>query len=291
MSIKHPIVSVTGSSGAGTSSVRQTFENIFRREHVKAAVVQGDAFHRYDRCGMEEAATKAAKRGDHNFSHFGIEANLFGELEQLFRTYSETGEGKTRLYVHDAEEQRATGAPIGTFTPWTKIDPDTDLLLYEGLHGAIKTETVDVAQHADLKVGVVPVINLEWIQKIQRDRAERGYTTEEVTQAILRRMPDYVQYICPQFTQTDINFQRIPTVDTSNPFIARWIPTPDESMVIIRFKEPRGIDFAYLLSMLHDSFMSRANSIVIPGSKLDLAMQLILTPLILQLVERRRRVL
>ncbi|HEY8193841.1 MAG TPA: phosphoribulokinase [Hyphomicrobium sp.] len=290
MSIKHPIISVTGSSGAGTSSVRQTFEHIFRREHVKAAFVQGDAFHRFDRCGMEKAMKAAAKRGNHNFSHFGIEANLFEDLEKLFGTYSQTGKGLTRNYIHDAEEERRTGTSIGNFTPWTEIESDTDLLLYEGLHGAIKTGDVDVARYADLKVGVVPVINLEWIQKIQRDRNERGYTTEEVTQAILRRMPDYVQYICPQFTQTDINFQRIPTVDTSNPFVARWIPTPDESMVIIRFKEPRGIDFAYLLSMLHDSFMSRANSIVIPGSKLDLAMQLILTPLILQLVERRRRV-
>ncbi|CAA2142917.1 phosphoribulokinase [Hyphomicrobium sp. ghe19] len=291
MSIKHPIISVTGSSGAGTTSVRQTFENIFRREHVRAAFVQGDAFHRYDRCGMEKAMKEAAKRGNPNFSHFGIEANLIEELETLFQTYSESGKGLIRHYIHDDVEQRALGAPIGSFTPWTEIEPDTDLLMYEGLHGAIVTGDSDVARHADLKIGVVPVINLEWIQKIQRDRTERGYTTEDVTQSILRRMPDYVQYICPQFTQTDINFQRIPTVDTSNPFIARWIPTPDESMVIIRFKEPRGIDFAYLLSMIGDSFMSRANSIVIPGSKLDLAMQLILTPLILQLVERRRRVM
>jgi phosphoribulokinase len=291
MSIKHPIISVTGSSGAGTTSVRQTFDQIFRREHVKAAFIQGDAFHRYDRCGMEKAMKSAAKRGNPNFSHFGIEANLIEELERLFRTYSESGKGLTRNYIHDAEEAKASGTPIGSFTPWTEIEPDTDLLLYEGLHGAVVTRDIDVARHADLKIGVVPVINLEWIQKIQRDRTERGYTTEEVTEAILRRMPDYVQYICPQFTQTDINFQRVPTVDTSNPFIARWIPTPDESMVIIRFKEPRGIDFAYLLSMIQDSFMSRANSIVIPGSKLDLAMQLILTPLILQLVERRRRVI
>jgi len=291
MSIKHPIISVTGSSGAGTTSVRQTFENIFRREHVRAAFVQGDAFHRYDRCGMEKAMKDAAKRGNPNFSHFGIEANLIEELETLFRTYSESGKGLIRHYIHDDAEERALRTPIGSFTPWTEIEPDTDLLMYEGLHGAIMTGDYDVARHADLKIGVVPVINLEWIQKIQRDRTERGYTTEEVTQSILRRMPDYVQYICPQFTQTDINFQRIPTVDTSNPFIARWIPTPDESMVIIRFKEPRGIDFAYLLSMISDSFMSRANSIVIPGSKLDLAMQLILTPLILQLVERRRRVM
>jgi phosphoribulokinase len=291
MSIKHPIISVTGSSGAGTTSVRQTFDNIFRREHVRAAFVQGDAFHRYDRCGMEKAMKAAAKHGNHNFSHFGMEANLIEELETLFRTYSESGKGLLRHYVHNDEEVRVFGTPIGTFTPWKEIEPDTDLLLYEGLHGAVVTGDHDVARHADLKIGVVPVINLEWIQKIQRDRTERGYTTEDVTQSILRRMPDYVQYICPQFTQTDINFQRIPTVDTSNPFIARWIPTPDESMVIIRFKEPRGIDFAYLLSMINDSFMSRANSIVIPGSKLDLAMQLILTPLILQLVERRRRVI
>ena|SRR3990170_7834732 len=291
MSIKHPIISVTGSSGAGTTSVRHTFEHIFHREKVNAAFVQGDAFHRFDRAGMEKAMAEAAKRGNQNFSHFGEEANLFAELEKLFKTYSETGQGRTREYVHDAAEARLLKTGAGTFTRWTDIEPNTDLMLYEGLHGGVITSDVNVARYADLKIGVVPVINLEWIQKIDRDRTCRGYTIEEVTAAILRRMPDYVKYICPQFTATDINFQRVPTVDTSNPFVARWIPSPDESMVIIRFKEPRGIDFAYLLSMIHDSFMSRANSIVIPGGKLDLAMQLILTPLILQLVERRRRAL
>jgi phosphoribulokinase len=150
---------------------------------------------------------------------------------------------------------------------------------------------VNLPRHIDLKIGVVPVINLEWIQKIHRDRAARGYSTEAVVDTILRRMPDYVRYICPQFTETDVNFQRVPTVDTSNPFIARWVPTPDESIVVIRFKNPRGIDFQYLVSMIRDSSMSRANSILIPGNKLDLAMQLILTPMIMALIERRRRAL
>lgn len=163
-------------------------------------------------------------------------------------------------------------------------------MFYEGLHGAVVTDMVNVARHADLKIGVVPVVNLEWIQKIHRDRSTRGYSTEDVTETILRRMPDYVRYICPQFTETDVNFQRVPTVDTSNPFIARWIPTADESIVVIRFRNPHGIDFPYLISMIHGSFMSRANSIVIPGGKLDLAMQLILTPMILRLIERKRRV-
>ena len=204
------------------------------------------------------------------------------------RLWRDRHSGTTRHYVHDAEEAALHGAAPGTFTEWERLPENSDLLFYEGLHGAVVTDKVNVARYADLKIGVVPVINLEWIQKLHRDRSARGYSTEAVTDTILRRMPDYIHYICPQFTDTDINFQRVPTVDTSNPFIARWIPTPDESMVVIRFKNPRGIDFPYLLSMLPHSFMSRANSIVCPGAKLDLAMQLILTPLIMQLIERKR---
>jgi phosphoribulokinase len=291
MSVRHPIISVTGSSGAGTTTVKHTFEQIFRREKINAAFVEGDAFHRYDRAEMRRRMAEEEARGNRHFSHFGPEANLFEELEELFREYGETGGGRYRHYVHDEAEAARYGAPPGTFTEWRPIPPGTDLMLYEGLHGAVITDKVNVARHADLKIGVVPVLNLEWIQKIHRDRATRGYSTEAVMDTILRRMPDYVHYIIPQFSVTDINFQRVPIVDTSNPFIARWIPTPDESMVVIRFANPRGIDFPYLLSMIHDSFMSRANSIVIPGGKLDLAMQLILTPLILHLMERKRRAL
>ncbi len=289
MSAKHPIISVTGSSGAGTSTVKHTFEQIFRREGITAAMIEGDAFHRYNRADMKAAMAEAAKAGNNNFSHFGPEANLLEELETVFRTYGETGKGKTRHYVHDDREAEVLGSPPGTFTAWKDMAPGSDILFYEGLHGAVVTDKVNVAKFADLKIGVVPVINLEWIQKIHRDRAARGYSTEAVTDTILRRMPDYINYICPQFAETDINFQRVPTVDTSNPFIARWIPTPDESMVVIRFRTPRGIDFPYLVSMISNSFMSRANSIVIPGNKLDLAMQLILTPMIHRLIETRRR--
>jgi phosphoribulokinase len=291
MSRRHPIISITGSSGAGTTSVKKTFENIFRRENVKAAYIGGDAFHRYNREEMRRKMVEEAERGNKHFSHFSPDTNLFEELEKTFRDYSETGTGMTRHYVHDEEEARLYDTRPGNFTEWSRLPDDSDLLFYEGLHGAVVTEKVNIAQHADLKIGVVPVINLEWIQKLHRDRASRGYTTEAVTDTILRRMPDYVNYIIPQFSETDINFQRVPTVDTSNPFIARWIPTPDESMVVIRLKNPRGIDFPYLLSMIQGSFMSRANSIVIHGSKLDLAMQLILTPMIMQLMDRKRRTL
>lgn len=289
MSKKHPIISVTGSSGAGTTSIRKTFEQIFRREKVKAVFIEGDAFHRYDRKVMKSIIEEEAAKGEAHFSHFGPEANLLEELAETFRSYGESGKAHTRHYIHDAGECELFGAPPGTFTDWEALPEDSDILFYEGLHGAVVTDKIDIATHIDLKIGVVPVINLEWIQKIHRDRTARGHSREAVTDTILRRMPDYVHFICPQFTQTDINFQRVPTVDTSNPFIARYIPTPDESMVVIRFRNPRGIDFPYLLSMLSQSFMSRANSIVIPGGKLDLAMQLILTPLILQLVERKRR--
>lgn len=289
MSERFPIIAITGSSGAGTTSVKNTFEQIFRREGISAAYIEGDAFHRYDREQMTAKIEEEAGNGNSSFSHFGPECNLLAELEEVFHTYAESGQGRTRHYIHDIADQREYGGEIGKFTSWEPLPDGTEILFYEGLHGAAVIGDINIARHVDLKIGVVPVINLEWIQKIHRDREVRGYSTEAVTDVILRRMPDYIHYICPQFTETDINFQRVPTVDTSNPFSARWIPTPDESMVVIRFKSPRGIDFPYLLSMIHDSFMSRANSIVIPGAKLDLAMQLILTPKIMRLYERRKR--
>jgi phosphoribulokinase len=290
MSAHHPIIAITGSSGAGTTSVTRTFENIFRREGVAAAVIEGDSFHRHDRTAMKAAMAEAEAQGKPHFSHFGEDANLFAELEALFRSYAETGSGQSRKYLHNDEEAAPFGQASGTFTPWQALPP-SELLFYEGLHGGVKTETVDVARHADLLIGVVPVINLEWIQKIHRDRSTRGYSTEAVTDVILRRMHEYVHYICPQFTRTHINFQRVPVVDTSDPFIARTIPTADESLVVIRFANPRGFDFPYLLSMLHDSFMSRANTLVVPGGKMELAMQLIFTPMVMRLVERRKKLL
>jgi phosphoribulokinase len=288
MSAKHPIIAITGSSGAGTTSVMRTFDAIFRREGVNPAFVEGDAFHRYDRAEMKSRMADELSRGNQHFSHFGPETNLFAELEALFRDYGEGGRGRTRKYLHSDEEAAPYAQSPGTFTPWEDLAEGTDVLFYEGLHGAVVTDKVNVARHVDLLIGVVPVMNLEWIQKLHRDRAARGYSTEAVTGTILRRMPDYINYIIPQFGQTHINFQRVPVVDTSNPFIARHIPAPDESFLVIRFANPRGIDFPYLLTMLPDSFMSRSNTIVAPGGKMDLAMQLIFTPMIWRLMERRK---
>jgi phosphoribulokinase len=234
---------------------------------------------------MKQKMAEELARGNHRFSHFGPEANLFAELETLFRGYAESGRARARKYLHNEEEAAPYKQPPGTFTPWEELPADTDLLFYEGLHGAVVHEKVNVAQHADLLIGVVPVANLEWIQKLHRDKAARGYTTEAVTDTILRRMHDYVHYIVPQFSRTHINFQRVPVVDTSNAFAARHIPSADESFLVIRFANPRGIDFPYLLSMLHDSFMSRANTIVARAEMTGHAANL--SPMIWRLMERR----
>jgi phosphoribulokinase len=289
MSERHPIIAITGSSGAGTSTVTRTFSNIFRRENVKAAIIEGDSFHRYDRKEMKLKAAEAEKAGNHHFSHFGANSNLFSEIESLFKTYSESGQGKSRKYLHNAEEALPYKQEPGTFTDWEPLPADTDMLFYEGLHGAVVTPEVNVARYPDLLIGVVPVINLEWIQKLYRDKNMRGYSAEAVTDTILRRMPDYVNYICPQFQYTHVNFQRVPVVDTSNPFISRDVPTADESMVVIRFANPKGIDFPYLLNMIDKSWMSRANTIVVPGGKMELAMQLIFTPFIWRMMDRKKR--
>ncbi|HBZ29211.1 MAG TPA: phosphoribulokinase [Nitrosomonas nitrosa] len=289
MSQKHPVIAVTGSSGAGTSTVKNSFEHIFRREKLNVAIVEGDSFHRYDRESMKNAVTESEKNGGRPISHFGPEANEFEKLEALFKEYGETGSGMTRLYLHNEEEAAPYNQKPGTFTPWKAITPGTDLLFYEGLHGGVKSDTADVAKYVDLLVGVVPIVNLEWIQKIHRDTNARGYSAEAVTQTILRRMHDYVHYITPQFSRTHINFQRVPTVDTSNPFIAREIPTLDESLVVIRFRDYKMVDFPFLLNMIHDSFMSRPNTIVVPGGKMGMAIELILTPLILDLAAKSKR--
>jgi phosphoribulokinase len=295
MSKKHPIVAVTGSSGAGTTTVKRAFEHIFYRDGINAAVIEGDSFHRFDRAEMKVEMAKAIE--DHrNLSHFGPEANRFDLLEELFRSYGETGGGKKRYYIHSEEEAAHHNARLGTdlnpgqFTPWEDVPENTDLLLYEGLHGLVVSDDDDVARHVDLGVGVVPIVNLEWIQKIHRDNLERGYSAEAIVDTIMRRMPDYIRHITPQFSMTDINFQRVPTVDTSNPFIARDIPTPDESFVIIRFKQPEklDVDFPRLLSMIKDSFMSRRNSMVVPGGKMGMAMEVILQPIIEQMMEAKK---
>ncbi len=289
MSKKHPVVVVTGSSGAGTTTVKRAFEHIFIREGIEAAIVEGDSFHRYDRAEMK------VKMAEEHMSHFGPEANRFDKLEELFKTYGETGKGQKRYYLHSQEEADEHNARLGTdknpgeFTPWEDIPEGTDLLFYEGLHGMVVTDEHDVAAHVDLGIGVVPVVNLEWIQKIHRDAKERGYSAEATVETIMRRMPDYINHITPQFSRTDINFQRVATVDTSNPFIARDIPTPDESFVVIRFADPEKFDtdFPYLLNMIPDSFMSRRNTIVVPGGKMGFAMEIILGPIIDKMMHER----
>lgn len=291
MSLKHPIIAITGSSGAGTSSVTRTFENIFRRENVHAAVIEGDSFHRYERKEMKQRQAEAERAGNAHFSHFGPDNNLFAELGQLFHCYSESGTGQRRKYLHDAVEAAPYQQEPGTFTPWEDLPNNTDMLFYEGLHGAVVTPDLNIAKYPDLLIGVVPVINLEWVQKLWRDKNVRGYSAEAVTDTILRRMPDYVHYIVPQFAHTHVNFQRVPVVDTSNPFIARDIPSADESLCVIRFANPKGIDFPYLLNMINNSWMSRANTLVVPGGKMELAMQLIFTPFIWRMMEKRQRAL
>lgn len=287
MSVSHPIVAVTGSSGAGTSTVKSAFEAIFRRGSVKPVVIEGDSFHRFDRKAMRAEVVKAKQQG-RTLTHFGPEANCLDRLESLFQTYAEAGQGERRYYIHNDATGEQFNQPAGTITPWEDIDNNTDLLFYEGLHGGIVTDEVNVARFVDLLIGVVPVINLEWIQKIKRDRSKRGYSQEAVVDTILKRMPDYIHHITPQFSRTHINFQRVPLIDTSNPFVMREIPTADESLVVIRFKDPKIADFPYYLSMLKDSFMSRPNNLVIPAVKMGLAMDIILTPFIEDMMYKKR---
>jgi phosphoribulokinase len=287
MSKRYPIIAVTGSSGAGTTSVRKIFEELFQRERLLAAFVEGDSFHRYTRDEMRRRIEALERNGGRPISHFGPESNHLDLLQGLFEEYGQRGTGRARLYLHSAARAAEHGYAPGTFTPWAPIAPKTDLLFYEGLHGGLVTETIDVARHVDLLIGVAPTVNLEWIQKIHRDMQLRGYSVEAVTQTILRRMHDYVHYITPQFSRTHINFQRVPTVDTSNPFAVEGIPAPEESMVVIRLARREAADCARLLQFIDGAFNSRPDTVVVPGTSMAQAMDLILTPRIRAMMEAR----
>lgn len=310
MSAKHPIVAVTGMAGAGLSTVRHAFKAVFERLGIQPAIVHGDGFRRYtDRqfCALLNEAKTSGRR----ISWFGPDCNHFPELETFFKSYAETGSGIWREYAHNEERALHLGTQPGEFTPWKPLPAGSDLLFYEGQHGGVIAQTwtrrqvdsrhfppeidrrvgmrgIDVAQHVDLLIGVVPAINLEWIQKIHRDSA-KGYCTEaESVETILRRMDDYIHYIVPQFGLTDINIQRMPMVDTSNPFVARDVPNPDESILVVHFRDKRKYNFVELLDKIPGSFMSRASTIVVPGGELKLLLEMVCAPILLDMMERRQ---
>lgn len=285
MSAAHPVIAVTGSSGAGTTSTSEVFAHLFRQLNRKAAFIEGDSFHRFTRPEMDIAIRKAREQGRH-ISYFGHEANDFAQLHDFFKEYAEHGSGRFRRYLHTFDDAVPYNQMPGTFTPWQELATNTDLLFYEGLHGGVVWDDIDVAQHVDLLIGMVPIVNLEWIQKLIRDTTERGHSREAVQESIVRSMDDYINYITPQFSRTHINFQRVPTVDTSNPFSAKSIPSADESMLVVRFRNLTHVNFPYLLQMIDGAFMSRMNTMVVPGGKIGFAMELILLPILEQLLEK-----
>jgi phosphoribulokinase len=310
MSEKYPIVAVTGASGAGTTVVKQAFSDIFKNRGIHAAFVDGECFRRYDRDEMQ-AVLKDSEIAGEALSPYGPDVNRFDLLESLFSEYSQTGTGKLRRYI-SREAAAGTNLNEGSFADWETLPGDSDLLFYEGLHGGVVANRwtrreasrhtiminerrdnkinggIDVAQHVDLLLGVVPVVNLEWIQKINSDMKAKGYSDESTAVNIVNRMQDYIHFIVPQFSVTDINFQRVPIVDTSNPFVAREIPETSECIVVIRFRSPKRFDFPYILSKIDGARMSRPNTIVISGSQMQQAMNVICTPLIQELIERRQ---
>lgn len=289
MSERHPVIGVTGTFGAGMRNVRIAFHHLMQRLELNALHVEGSSYYRYTRDEMTPRIDASARDHGH-FGHFSLEANRLDLLEEGLRLYGETGRMMQRHYAETEADAQRLGVPPGQFTPWVMAGEGSDLLFFEGMHGGVKTAEFDIAGQSDLLIGIVPSVNLEWIEKVHRDTSDRRQTVEDATRTILRRMPDYVNVITPQFSQTDINFQRIPLVDTSNPFIARDVPDHEECMVVIRFKNPKalGVDFKRLQALLKNSFMSRYNTIVVPGGKMVFAMELVMQPILERMIRQSR---
>lgn len=119
MSAKHPVIAVTGSSGAGTTTTSLAFRKIFAQLNLRAAEVEGDSFHRYTRPEMDMAIRKARDAGRH-ISYFGPEANDFGLLEQTFIEYGQTGKGQSRKYLHTYDEAVPWNQVLGHSRPGSR---------------------------------------------------------------------------------------------------------------------------------------------------------------------------
>jgi phosphoribulokinase len=318
MSRKHPIVAVTGAPGAGLSTVRHAFKDIFARLGIRPAIVHGDAFRRFG--ATEQTALEAAARAaGRELSRFGPDNNLFDELQALFRDYGDSGRGRLRDYAHNAERAGKLGVGVGEFGAWRRLPAGSDLLFYEGQHGGLATaragshravdtrhfppgmaprgktrdadDGIDIARHVDLLIGVTPTINLEWIQKIHRDAAKYRRSPDETVRSILSRMEDAIRYIVPQFALTDLNIQRVPLVDTSNPFVARDVPAPEESALIFHFRDRKRHDFPDLLKRIPGARMTRASTLLVPGGKLRQALAVICAPMLEDMMLARKRAL
>ena len=306
MSVQHPIVAVTGSSGAGTSFVKRAVEAIFERESLKVAIVEGDSFHKYSRVEMRAKVAESKENGGPVLTHFAEAANEFNKLEEVFKTYKETGMCDRRYYIHSDEEADEHNARLGTnfvpgeFTPWEPIEEGTDIMFYEGLHGAVKrmdhgpAEGMhDVSQHVDLGIGVAPVVNIEWMQKIYRDTSERPYTVEQVRDTIMERMDDYMEVIVPQFHRTHVNFQRIPLVDTSDPFstqteVAPMGPAPEDSLIITHVRHKDVEDLSLIVDQIEGAWLQNETTMICSGTQMVKAMDIIMTPIIQDLIAKKR---
>jgi len=307
MSEHHPIIAVTGASGAGTTVVQQAFKEIFFRQKINAAFIQGDGFLRYCDIESEKHISQNLAQGRH-ISCYGPDLNDFDKLQSCFKQYSESGTCDMRHKVSE-ENQKHFDVPVGEFTQWQQRIEKSDCLFYEGMHGGVVAETwtrrksentdaviedrrsaktngVNAAQYVDLLIGVVPAVNLEWIQRIQHDQLNRKQSAEQVTVNILEQLQDYIYFIVPQFSITDINFQRMPVVDTSNPFEHQPVPTEKESIIVVSFKEPDKHDLDSYLQRIEGAFISRRKSLVVPGGQMAHALDIICAPLIESLIQK-----
>ena len=203
------------------------------------AFVEGDSFHRYDRQEMKDAIAEAEARAATTSAISARKPTCFEELEALFRDVRrERHRPGPQIPAQRSARPSRTARSRAPSPPGQDIPPGHRPAVLRGAarggrhrrRGRRPDRGPAGRRRADHQPGVDP--------EDQPGQDRRGYSAEAVMDTILRRMPDYVNYICPQFSRTHINFQRVPTVDTSNPFIARDIPTADESFVIIRFAQP-----------------------------------------------------
>ena len=166
MSAKHPVIAVTGFSGAGTTTTGVAFRKIFQQLNIRAAELEATA------STLHPAGNG---RGDPQGARSGRDISYFGPGPTTSaccsRALSSTAK-RHRPFAQVPAHLRRSGAynpGAGHLHPVGATAGADRRAVLRGAARRCGREHHDVASHVDLLVGVVPIVNLEWIQKLIRD--------------------------------------------------------------------------------------------------------------------------
>eukprot|EP00913_Durusdinium_trenchii_P026188 g24568.t1 len=187
---KPVIVGVAADSGCGKSTfLRRILGALGTERHTAIGemmtVICLDDYHTNDRAGRKATGLTALDARENDFDLMGVQIEALKKGKAVYKP----------IYNHDT----------GNKDPPELIEPNK-VMVFEGLH-----PIYDEKARAQLDLAI-------YIDIVQRDVAERGWTEEQVREDIEKRLPDFSKYVDPQKANADVVLRYEPS-DQGLPFL------------------------------------------------------------------------